>query len=159
MNSKLNMTECIYICLHQGGAVNASFAEIQRCVVGRAGAGAMLHLSPGLIADGSITDAGLSEFSRRLVQASGMQSSPPTTELGMSTAPRQERDFHGYVQYRDSPDMPWHFYVCGFDGTFEGESGLCSVLRTDDTEALVPIDAEQRILINGRRYGPRYWTH
>lgn len=67
------------------------------------------------------------------------------------------RDFHGYMQYHDGDC--WVFVVSGFDGTLTGVAGFCTVIRSDDTYERVPIDAKDRILIHGKRYGRRYWNH
>ncbi len=70
-----------------------------------------------------------------------------------------QRDWYGYRQYRDSTKDPWHFIVTGFDDTFTGQEGFCSVLLTDGERDRVPIDAQDRILIRGRRYGRDQWVH
>lgn len=71
----------------------------------------------------------------------------------------EARDFKGFKQYRDSPRSPWCFYITGFDCRHSGAANRCHVLRTDGTTACVPIDADNRILIDGRRYGQRRWNH
>ncbi len=76
-----------------------------------------------------------------------------------SVSTTQKRDFHGFAQFRDHPSSSWRFYVCGFDSSSEGEDGLCSVLRSDGTEKDVSIDAQNGILIHGRRYDSRFWDH
>lgn len=81
-------------------------------------------------------------------------------DLGIPAASEWERrDFHGFAQYRECPADRWRFYVCGFDATVSGQAGYCNVLRTDGTEQSVPIDADDRIFINGRSYGRRHWNH
>lgn len=70
-----------------------------------------------------------------------------------------KRDFHGFAQFREDENDPWRFYVSGFDSTSCGEAGECAVLRTDGGLEWVPIDAENRISINGRKYGRQHWDH
>lgn len=72
------------------------------------------------------------------------------------------RDFHGYHQCRTDGSGPWRFYICGFSGPLHanGTNSLCRVLRFDGTsEACVPIDAQGRITILGRKYGRHRWDH
>ncbi len=72
---------------------------------------------------------------------------------------KQRRDFKGYYQTREEGDK-WRFHVTGFDGTYSGADGFCSVLRADMTEEdFVPIDAKDRIKIEGKWYGMEHWTH
>jgi len=40
-----------------------------------------------------------------------------------------------------------------------GEAGQCTVLRADGGRECVPIDAEDRITIAGRKYGRKHWNH
>ena len=68
-----------------------------------------------------------------------------------------KRDYHGFAQFNSGDG--WKFYVSGFDSTCSGQSGQCTVVRSDDTKAWVPIDAEDRITIAGRKFGRRFWTH
>ncbi len=77
------------------------------------------------------------------------------------TAPTawQVRNFHGYHQSREGSAGPWRFYVSGFDHTFSGQDGFCYVLLTGGNTERVPIDKDDRILINGRRYGREHWSH
>ena len=71
-----------------------------------------------------------------------------------------QRDFHGFRQYRDDVKSPWRFYITGFDATSSGQDGFCTVMRSDGCrESSVPIDAQDRITINGRKYGPENWIH
>lgn len=70
-----------------------------------------------------------------------------------------KRDFHGYAQFREDAFSPWTFYVTGFDSTFSGEPGKCTVLLSAGGEEWVPIDAEDRISIAGRKYGRQNWNH
>ena len=71
-----------------------------------------------------------------------------------------QRDFHGFRQYRDDVKSPWRFYITGFDATSSGQDGFCTVMRSDGCrESSVPIDAQDCITINGRKYGPENWTH
>ena len=70
-----------------------------------------------------------------------------------------KRDFHGFAQFREDEHSPWVFYVCGFDSTFSGEAGQCTVLRVDGGQEWVPIDADDRITIAGRKYGRKNWNH
>lgn len=70
-----------------------------------------------------------------------------------------KRDFHGFAQFRENEHSPWVFYVSGFDSTFSGEAGQCTVLRTDGGQEWVQIDADDRISIAGRKYGRQHWNH
>ncbi len=74
-------------------------------------------------------------------------------------APELRRDFQGYAQFRDEVGAPWRFYVSGFDSTFDGEAGRCTVLMADDSLKWVPIDAQGRITINRRKYDRTHWNH
>lgn len=65
-----------------------------------------------------------------------------------------KRDFHGFAQFREDERSPWVFYVCGFDSTVTGEAG-----HADGGRECVPIDAEDRITIAGRKYGRKHWNH
>jgi len=70
----------------------------------------------------------------------------------------QQRYMHGYMQLRDT-GHPWQFVVSGFDSTFSGQDGWCTVIRSDHTTERVRIDARDRINIAGRWYGRRNWMH
>jgi hypothetical protein len=72
----------------------------------------------------------------------------------------ETRDFHGYRQTREvirndagTFRTKWQFYISGFN------EGTCSVLLFDGGYEVVPIDAKDRILINGKRYGREHWDH
>ena len=65
---------------------------------------------------------------------------------------------NGFVQIKDSGSRIWKFYVTSFDNTASGENGTCYVL-TEYGSVPVPIDAKDRILINGRRYDRKHWDH
>lgn len=69
------------------------------------------------------------------------------------------RDFHGFYQSREDEHSPWLFYVTGFDSSYSGEAGICTVLRFDGTEQRVAIDELDRITIDGRKYGRKHWRH
>ncbi len=71
-----------------------------------------------------------------------------------------QRDFHGFRQYRDDVKSPWRFYITGFDATSSGQAGFCTVMLSDgNRDSSVPIDAQDRITINGLKYGPENWIH
>jgi hypothetical protein len=53
----------------------------------------------------------------------------------------------------------WRFQIIGFDDTVSGQAGFCNVMRADGAYNRTPIDAQDRILINGRRYGRQHWVH
>lgn len=71
-----------------------------------------------------------------------------------------ERNFHGFYQYRETRRCRWRFVIEAFgcdDSTAEvlrmkpdGQSVTCST---------IPIDAKDRLLIEGRRYGRDHWKH
>lgn len=72
----------------------------------------------------------------------------------------QVRNFHGYHQSRECGRGTWQFHITGFDSTPSGQSGYCTVAKYGGgTEPRVPIDAKDRILIQGRRYGRSHWNH
>jgi len=69
---------------------------------------------------------------------------------------------NGFIQHREiHPDGsrgPWQFYVSSFDSSPPGQPGMCDV-RTSTGLREVPIDAENRIKVNGRWYDRRHWDH
>lgn len=69
----------------------------------------------------------------------------------------------GWLQYRelrrDGTFGNWQFQVHGFDDSVTGQAGYCTVANIDTARHEVPIDACDRILINGRRYGRDHWNH
>ena len=75
------------------------------------------------------------------------------------------RDFHGFRQHKEIYDQPtqgrrssnWEFQVKGFNAF--GDSTKCNVLTTDGGFQTVPIDAQDRITICGKKYGRNYWNH
>jgi hypothetical protein len=69
------------------------------------------------------------------------------------------RNFKGYRQSREGGKGPWLFYITGFDGTSSGQAGRCSVLLANGSTESVPIDAEDRITILGRKFGRTHWNH
>ena len=69
------------------------------------------------------------------------------------------RNFKGYFQSREGGKGPWLFDVTGFGGTLPDGVGTCSVLMADGSSKRVSIDAQNRILIEGRRYGEDRWDH
>jgi len=71
----------------------------------------------------------------------------------------RRRDYCGFLQVRPTGSSKWHFVVTGFDGSCSGETGYCSVMRADESEVDVSIDTKDRILIEGKRYGPEHWNH
>ena len=69
-----------------------------------------------------------------------------------------KQDFHGFAQFREDEHSLWKFYVSSFDSTTSGD-GQCAVLLSDGGLEWVSIDGENRICINGRKYGNQHWTH
>ena len=67
------------------------------------------------------------------------------------------RIFNGLKQY--NVNGLWKFHVTGFDATFSGSAGNCSVESKSGADVTVSIDASDRILINGNWYSPTSWTH
>ena len=65
----------------------------------------------------------------------------------------------GWVQRREGTRGRWMFEIVSFDATFSGHSGFCHVENTKQPFNRVPIDAQDRILINGRRYRRAHWHH
>jgi len=92
-------------------------------------------------------------------QASDLFGSVPPAPLQQPKPAQLHRDWFGYAQYRESANDPWRFVVTGFDDTHTGQDGFCSVLLADGERNRVPIDAHDRILIRGRRYGRDQWVH
>ncbi|MCL4682379.1 MAG: hypothetical protein KJZ92_14055 [Rhodocyclaceae bacterium] len=70
-----------------------------------------------------------------------------------------KRDYHGYLQVRECAGEPWRFCVSGFDHTRTGQDGRCTVLKVGGSREWVPIDAQDRITIRGRKYGRNRWIH
>ena len=74
----------------------------------------------------------------------------------------------GFVQYREvrtdvsgpTPGQDWKFIVSSFDDSSSGQNWFCTVQLADGSlRRNVPIDAENRITINGRKYGRKNWDH
>ena len=64
----------------------------------------------------------------------------------------------GYVQHRevDLTTMhrgPWKFHLTGF------LARTCSILMHDGTHSEIPIDGNNRITVNGRKFSESHWTH
>lgn len=70
----------------------------------------------------------------------------------------KRRSYCGYVQFKHSSARQWKFLVDGYD-TATGGAGRCRLLRTDGQSRAVPIDANDNILVAGRKYGPDAWQH
>ena len=71
---------------------------------------------------------------------------------------------NGYVQHREvypnGSCGAWQFYISGFGPTVADGIGRCTVLMVDGKyDHHVPIDADNRIKINGRWYDRRFWDH
>lgn len=64
----------------------------------------------------------------------------------------------GFIQYKEGKGEPWRFYISSFDATSSGQDGFCNVLHQDGLEQ-VSIDKDDRILIEGKRYGRKFWNH
>ena len=66
------------------------------------------------------------------------------------------RNWHGFHQVKEGAGR-WHFVIEAFGDT------TCAVAAIDDQghpiSRDVPIDSENRITINGRRYGREHWRH
>ncbi|WP_404995395.1 hypothetical protein [Cupriavidus pauculus] len=69
------------------------------------------------------------------------------------------REVAGFLQFREAEGEPWRFHVTGFDATCSGEAGQCWVLAAGGQSLPVPIDARDRLLIGGKRYGREDWDH
>lgn len=70
----------------------------------------------------------------------------------------KQRDFNGYQQVMGTGG-DWQFVITGFDDSTSGQAGFCTVLRENGETERVEIDAQDRILIDGVRYGRRNWYH
>ena len=81
-------------------------------------------------------------------------------DLGIPTASVSlQREVGGFLQFREGEGAPWRFHVAGFDATCSGEAGQCWVLAAGGQSLPVPIDAQDRLLIDGKRYGREAWDH
>lgn len=69
----------------------------------------------------------------------------------------QCRNWRGYLQHREGGSGAWCFIVHSFGGEPDRD-GTAHIYRVDGKED-VPIDAHNRILVHGRRYGRGRWTH
>ena len=75
--------------------------------------------------------------------------------------PMQSRNVHGYLQYLERFKIGnkeinrWVFIITGF--TFDLSEAY--VLKSNCTDIPLPIDANDRILIMGKRYGDKHWIH
>lgn len=68
------------------------------------------------------------------------------------------RNFHGYFQSREVGAKNWCFQIYGFN------DHDCSVATIKDDgemghENFIPIDAQDRITILGKKYGRPFWSH
>lgn len=67
------------------------------------------------------------------------------------------RNFHGFFQSREQGRGPWEFHIHGFG------DDKASIYRITETGKLVqhdvPIDADNRISVLGRKYGRENWNH
>jgi len=64
----------------------------------------------------------------------------------------------GFVQFKEGKGEPWRFYISSFDSSSSGQDGFCNVLHQDGLQR-VPIDKHDRLLIDGKHYGRKYWRH
>jgi len=62
----------------------------------------------------------------------------------------------GFLQYNQGDG--WKFAVAGFDNTYTGQDGFCNVLHIEG-EKRIPIDKDDRITIDGKKYTRRHWEH
>ena len=69
----------------------------------------------------------------------------------------QCRNWHGYFQHREGGRGHWCFVIQSFGGDPAGD-GRAELHRIVGQET-VPIDAQNRILVRGRRYGRDRWHH
>ncbi|WOI35416.1 hypothetical protein [Tritonibacter scottomollicae] len=69
----------------------------------------------------------------------------------------QCRNFEGYFQKRKQGRGPWKFDIEGVG--FDGISAYVYRVREDGEleEEKVPIDDQDRITVNGRKYGSKNW--
>lgn len=72
----------------------------------------------------------------------------------------ETRNFEGYFQSREVVDADgktvaheWRFYLCGFN------ADSATILCHDKTTEQVPIDADNRILIDGQWFSSLHWDH
>ena len=68
------------------------------------------------------------------------------------------RNFHGYFQSREVGARNWCFVIYGFRDT---DCTVSTIDKNGDLacEYRVPIDAQDRITILGRKYGRSHWSH
>ena len=69
----------------------------------------------------------------------------------------QCRNWQGYYQTREGGTGPWQFIIYAFGD----DDAVIYVIdaRGALKHTRVPIDAHNRLLINGKRYGRRHWDH
>ncbi len=69
----------------------------------------------------------------------------------------QQRNYHGFYQYRETNKDNWMFVIYAFGDTD------CSVYKVESEDdlclAIVPLDPNNRISICGRKYGREHWHH
>lgn len=76
---------------------------------------------------------------------------------GATQSAKKERSYFGYQQC--FIDGEWTFIVTGFESVSSGAVALCSVLKSDGSEAQVAIDEFDRICIRKTWFGRKNWTH
>lgn len=69
----------------------------------------------------------------------------------------QCRNFHGYYQCRENGRGQWQFVIYAFGG----DDASIYKLNSEGNLHLssVPYDANDRIIVDGRKFGRRFWTH
>ena len=65
----------------------------------------------------------------------------------------QTRMKNGFLQIKFEGDRRWKYIIYGF-----GDND-CRVATGNNTYTDIPIDENNRITINGRKYGPSFWYH
>ena len=63
----------------------------------------------------------------------------------------------GFVQFREGTRGRWRYQIFGFTGE-PGAMGTARMMTADGSRD-VPIDAKNRILIDGRWRSPTSWNH
>lgn len=67
------------------------------------------------------------------------------------------RNWRGYYQIRERGAGPWQFVVYAFG---DKDAVIYAINDISDLCHLrVPMDAKDRLLIDGKRYGRRFWSH
>ena len=71
----------------------------------------------------------------------------------------QVRNYKGFYQSREGGVGDWQFHISSFDSSMTGSAGKCSLILAGGGTEDVPIDAQDRITVDGIKYGRKHWKH